>query len=95
MKGLVVSNLDRKEEAYELVKAGLKNDLRSHVCWHVFGLLHRADRCAALRAFRIGNRLFLGSGLHWIALLWHYLTFVCVVLLLLCCCVVLGLQELQ
>ena len=36
--------LGRKEEAYELVKKGLKNDLRSHVCWHVFGLLQRSDK---------------------------------------------------
>ena len=34
----------RKEEAYELVRKGLRHDLRSHVCWHVFSLLHRSDR---------------------------------------------------
>lgn len=44
MKGLTLSYLDRKEEAYDLVRRGLKNDLRSHVCWHVFGLLYRQDR---------------------------------------------------
>lgn len=44
MKGLTLSYLDRKEEAYELVKKGLKHDVRSHVCWHVFGLLYRQDR---------------------------------------------------
>lgn len=43
MKGIIVSNLGRKEEAYELVKAGVRNDVRSHVCWHVYGLLYRAD----------------------------------------------------
>jgi tetratricopeptide (TPR) repeat protein len=39
MKGLVLSNMgpDKKEEAYELVRKGLKADLRSHVCWHVYG----------------------------------------------------------
>ena len=27
----------KKEEAYDLVRRGLKADLRSHVCWHVYG----------------------------------------------------------
>lgn len=30
-------------QAYELVKLALKNDMRSHVCWHVYGLLHRCS----------------------------------------------------
>ena len=44
MRGLVLNCLDRKIEAYDYVKRGLKNDMRSHVCWHVYGLLHRSDR---------------------------------------------------
>ncbi|KAL3528807.1 hypothetical protein ACH5RR_008129 [Cinchona calisaya] len=44
MKGLTLNCLDRKTEAYELVRRGLKNDLKSHVCWHVYGLLYRSDR---------------------------------------------------
>jgi len=32
MKGLTLSCLGRKEEAYEFVRKGLKNNLRSHVC---------------------------------------------------------------
>lgn len=43
MKGLTLNYLGRKDEAYEYVKKGLKNDLKSHVCWHVYGLLQRAD----------------------------------------------------
>ncbi|KAF8055089.1 NAA15 [Scenedesmus sp. PABB004] len=43
MKGLTLNYMDRKEEAYDLVRRGLKADLRSHVCWHVYGLLHRSD----------------------------------------------------
>ncbi|KAM0881849.1 hypothetical protein ACQ4PT_032687 [Festuca glaucescens] len=35
MKGLTLNCMDRKSEAYELVRRGLKNDLKSHVCWHV------------------------------------------------------------
>lgn len=37
MKGLLCNCLNRKEEAYQLVKEGVKNNLRSHVCWHVYG----------------------------------------------------------
>ena len=32
MKGLILNCLGRKEEAYENVRRGLKNDIRSHVC---------------------------------------------------------------
>eukprot|EP01018_Ginkgo_biloba_P014353 Gb_07062 [translate_table: standard] len=68
MKGLTLNCMDRKTDAYELVRRGLKfhqywfnnlrmpssnittisifmqNDLKSHVCWHVYGLLYRSDR---------------------------------------------------
>jgi len=44
MRGLVLNCLDKKVEAYDFVKRGLKNDMRSHVCWHVYGLLYRSDR---------------------------------------------------
>lgn len=43
MKGLLLNCMNQKEEAYELVKLGLRNDVRSHVCWHVYGLLYRSD----------------------------------------------------
>lgn len=43
MKGLTLNCLGRKEEAYEYVRRGLRNDLQSHVCWHVYGLLQRSD----------------------------------------------------
>lgn len=43
MKGLILNCMGQKEEAYELVKLGLRNDVRSHVCWHVYGLLYRSD----------------------------------------------------
>lgn len=44
MKGLTLNSLDKKEEGYDLVKKGLRNDVKSQVCWHVFGLLYRSDR---------------------------------------------------
>ncbi len=44
MKGLTLNCLGRKDEAYDHVRRGLRNDLKSHVCWHVYGLLQRSDK---------------------------------------------------
>ena len=47
MKGLLVYHLDskhRKNEALELCKRGLSHVSRSHVCWHVLGLIHRFEK---------------------------------------------------
>jgi len=54
MKGLILNCLGRKEEAHEFVKKGLRNDLQSHVCWHVFGLLKRSDKeyTEAIKCYR-------------------------------------------
>lgn len=59
MKGLTLNCLDRKAEAYELVRLGLKNDLKSHVCWHVYGLLYRSDReyREAIKCYRNALRI--------------------------------------
>ncbi len=43
MKGIILNSMGKKEEAFDLVKLGLRNDVRSPICWHVFGLLHRSD----------------------------------------------------
>nr|CAB3477629.1 unnamed protein product [Digitaria exilis] len=59
MKGLTLNCMDRKSEAYELVRCGLKNDLKSHVCWHVYGLLYRSDReyREAIKCYRNALRI--------------------------------------
>ncbi|PWA97460.1 N-alpha-acetyltransferase 15, NatA auxiliary subunit [Artemisia annua] len=59
MKGLTLNCMDRKPEAYELVRLGLKNDLKSHVCWHVYGLLYRSDRDyrEAIKCYRNALRI--------------------------------------
>ena len=44
MKGLVLNSLDRKDEAVDCIKKGLRFNMTSHVCWHVYGLLHRSNR---------------------------------------------------
>lgn len=85
MKGIILNSMGKKEEAYELVKAGVKNDLRSHVCWHVYGLLYRSDnnykeaiKCY-LNALRIdpGNQNIL-RDLSWLQIQVSLCVFVCV-----------------
>lgn len=44
MKGLTLNALDKKADAHELVRRGLLMDMRSHICWHVYGLLYRSER---------------------------------------------------
>jgi hypothetical protein len=36
-QGLTYNYMEKKEEAYDLVRKGLRADLKSHVCWHVYG----------------------------------------------------------
>ena len=36
--------MNRKGEALELARKGLKNDFRSGTCWHVYGLILRAEK---------------------------------------------------
>ena len=43
MKALCTYHMGKKLEAYDLVKLGLKYDLKSNVCWHVYGMLYRSD----------------------------------------------------
>lgn len=59
MKGLVLNCLKKGEEAHALVKQGLMNDMRSHVCWHVYGLLYRSDRNynEAIKAYKQALRI--------------------------------------
>ena len=43
MKGLTYNSMKRKEEAHALIKKGLAMNIKSHVCWHVYGLLYRSE----------------------------------------------------
>jgi len=59
MKGLTLNFMGKRDEAHEFVRKGLRNDMRSHVCWHVFGLLHRSDRNynEAIKAYKQALRI--------------------------------------
>ena len=43
MKGLILNCMDKKTDAYELVRKRVKQGIKSHVCWYVFGLLFCSD----------------------------------------------------
>jgi len=44
MRALLLHMLGQKEEAYSYIRLGLRNDIKSHVCWHAYGLMHRSDQ---------------------------------------------------
>ena len=54
MKGLILNAMDKKTEAYELARLALKSNLKSHICWHVFGLIYRSDKnyLEAIKCYR-------------------------------------------
>ncbi|KAL5514354.1 hypothetical protein ACEPAG_2442 [Sanghuangporus baumii] len=44
MKGLIITHMGRREEGLELVKKGIRLDITSHIVWHVYGLIQKAER---------------------------------------------------
>lgn len=44
MKGLILNCMGKLAEAQDCVKKGLKSDLRSYVCWHVYGLIQKTEK---------------------------------------------------
>ncbi|KAJ5183599.1 N-terminal acetyltransferase A complex subunit n.t1.c1 [Penicillium capsulatum] len=59
MKALIMSHLGQLEEAFALAKEALRNDMKSHICWHVYGLLYRQEKNyeEAIKAYRFALRL--------------------------------------
>ena len=58
MKGLITNSLGKTEEAFAIAKEALKYDMKSHVCWHVYGLLYRAEKKFedAIKAYKMALR---------------------------------------
>lgn len=54
-----MSHLGQLEEAFVLAKEALRNDMKSHICWHVYGLLYRQEKNyeEAIKAYRFALRL--------------------------------------
>lgn len=44
MKGLIQTHMGKRDEGMELVKKGIRLDLTSHICWHVFGLIQKGEK---------------------------------------------------
>ncbi|CAH1399784.1 unnamed protein product [Nezara viridula] len=62
VKGLLLYCLGKRDDAYDYVKKGLKMELKSYLCWHTYGILHRSDKNyeEAIKCFR--NALRWESG---------------------------------
>ena len=44
MKGLILIHLGSRDEGINLVKEGMRKDLTSHICWHVWVLIQISER---------------------------------------------------
>eukprot|EP00043_Microstomoeca_roanoka_P018675 m.202132 g.202132 ORF g.202132 m.202132 type:complete len:1343 (+) comp16872_c5_seq2:1-4029(+) len=43
LKALIYNAMEKREEAHELARKALRNDIKSSMCWHVLGILFRQD----------------------------------------------------
>ncbi|MCJ1478984.1 hypothetical protein MMC13_007668 [Lambiella insularis] len=59
MKALIMNSQGHSEDAFALAKVALTNDMKSHVCWHVYGLLWRSAKNfeEAIKAYKFALRL--------------------------------------
>lgn len=60
MKGLIINSIGgRKAEAHELAKLALRYDIKSHICWHVFGIIHRSENnyAEAIKCYKNALRI--------------------------------------
>ena len=59
MKALILNSQSQGDEAFSLCKLALKNDMRSHICWHVYGLLWRSVKNyeEAIKAYKFALRI--------------------------------------
>ncbi|KAF2131503.1 N-alpha-acetyltransferas-like protein 15 [Dothidotthia symphoricarpi CBS 119687] len=59
MKALILNSQGQGDEAFTLCKLALKNDMKSHICWHVYGLLWRSVKNyeEAIKAYKFALRI--------------------------------------
>lgn len=59
MKALIINSQGNTDEAFVLCKEALKNAMKSHVCWHVYGLLWRCIKNyeEAIKAYKFALKL--------------------------------------
>ncbi|OAG22220.1 TPR-like protein [Alternaria alternata] len=63
MKALILNSQGQGDEAFALCKEALRNDMKSHICWHVYGLLWRSVKNypEAIKSYKMALRLEPGS----------------------------------
>ena len=59
MKALIMNAQGKTEEAFALAKEALTVDMRSHICWHVYGILYRTNKNfdEAIKAYKFALKL--------------------------------------
>lgn len=59
MKALIINSQGNSEEAFALSKIAIRNAMKSHVCWHVYGLLWRSIKNfdEAIKAYKFALKL--------------------------------------
>ena len=59
MKALILNSQGNTDDAFALAKVALKNDMKSHICWHVYGLLYRSVKNfeESIKAYRFALKL--------------------------------------
>ena len=59
MKALIINSQGNPEEAFALAKVALTTSMKSHVCWHVYGLLWRSAKNfeEAIKAYKFALKL--------------------------------------
>ena len=59
MKALIIGTQGQTDNAFALAKTALGNNMKSHVCWHVYGLLYRSEKNfeESIKAYKFALRL--------------------------------------
>ncbi|KAL0472616.1 NMDA receptor-regulated protein 1 domain-containing protein [Neurospora intermedia] len=59
MKALIMNSQGKTEEAFALAKEALTVDMKSHICWHVYGILYRQHKNfdEAIKAYKFALKL--------------------------------------
>lgn len=59
MKALILMAQGKTDEAFALAKVALTADMKSHICWHVYGLLYRQNKNfeEAIKAYKFALKL--------------------------------------
>jgi N-alpha-acetyltransferase 15/16, NatA auxiliary subunit len=59
MKALILNQQGKTDEAFALGKEALMADMKSHICWHVYGLLYRSQKNfeEAIKAYKSALKL--------------------------------------